>query len=62
MTERIDQYSVYWVDLNPTQGAEINKIRPCVVISPAEMNDHLRTIINVSATSTGREGILHVSE
>ncbi|HHY16417.1 MAG TPA: type II toxin-antitoxin system PemK/MazF family toxin [Firmicutes bacterium] len=56
MTERIDQYSVYWVDLNPTQGAEINKIRPCVVISPVEMNDHLRTIIIALVTSTGREG------
>ena len=56
MSERTNQYSVYWVDLNPTQGAEINKIRPCVVISPIEMNQHLRTIIIVPVTTTGREG------
>lgn len=52
----IDQYTVYWVDLNPTRGAEINKIRPCVVISPSEMNDHLKTIIIAPITSRGREG------
>lgn len=56
MSERTNQYSVYWVDLNPTQGAEINKIRPCVVISPIEMNQHLRTIIIAPVTTTGREG------
>lgn len=56
MEEKIDQYSVYWVDLNPTKGAEINKIRPCVVISPSEMNDHLRTVIIAPMTSRGREG------
>lgn len=52
----IDQYAVYWVDLNPTRGAEINKVRPCVVISPLEMNDHLKTIIIAPVTSRGREG------
>ena len=39
MSEKIDQYSVYWVDLNPTKGAEVNKTKPCVVISPPEMNN-----------------------
>lgn len=52
----IRQYSVYWVDLNPTRGAEINKIRPCVVISPPEMNEYLKTIIIAPVTSKGREG------
>lgn len=56
MKQSIDQYSVYWVDLNPTKGAEINKIRPCVVISPLEMNENLRTIIIAPVTSRGREG------
>ena len=56
MSERIEQYSVYWVDLNPTKGAEINKTRPCVVISPSEMNKHLQTIIIAPVTSRGREG------
>ena len=52
---KIDQYSVFWVDLNPTKGAEISKIRPCVVISPPEMNAHLRTIILAPVTSRGRD-------
>jgi mRNA interferase MazF len=52
----IRQYSVYWVDLNPTKGAEINKVRPCVVISPPEMNNHLKTIIIAPITSKGRDG------
>lgn len=56
MNHSIDQYSVYWVDLNPSKGAEINKNRPCVVISPVEMNKHLRTIIVAPVTSRGREG------
>jgi len=56
MSERIEQYSVYWVDLNPTKGSEINKTRPCVVISPLEMNNHLQTIIIAPVTSRGREG------
>ena len=58
MNKSIDQYSVYWVDLNSTQGAEINKARPCLVISPIEMNQYLRTIMIASITSAGREGIL----
>ncbi|GAB6173078.1 hypothetical protein JCM15765_25560 [Paradesulfitobacterium aromaticivorans] len=56
MNQSIEQYSLYWVDLNPTKGAEINKTRPCVVISPLEMNEHLRTIIIAPVTSRGREG------
>ena len=48
MSGKIDQYSVYWVDLNPTKGAKINKTRPCVVISPAEMNNHLHCTGNKS--------------
>lgn len=52
----IDQYTVYWVDLNPTRGAEINKVRPCVVISPPVMNKHLKTVIIAPVTSQGRDG------
>ena len=51
-----DQYSVFWVDLNPTRGAEMNKTRPCVVISPPEMNSFLRTVIIAPVTSRSREG------
>lgn len=56
MSQSIEQYSIYWVDLNPTRRAAINKIRPCVIISPSEMNNHLRTIIIAPVTSKGREG------
>jgi mRNA interferase MazF len=56
MKQPIEQYSLYWVDLNPTKGAEINKTRPCVVISPPEINNHLQTIIIAPVTSRGREG------
>lgn len=56
MNQSIEQYSLYWVDLNPTKGAEINKTRPCVVISPVEINENLQTIIIAPITSQGREG------
>jgi mRNA interferase MazF len=56
MNRSIEQYSLFWVDLNPTKGAEINKTRPCVVISPCEMNEYLRTVMIAPVTSRGREG------
>jgi mRNA interferase MazF len=45
---------VWLVALDPTLGSEIQKTRPCVVISPAEMHDHLRTAIVAPMTSKGR--------
>jgi mRNA interferase MazF len=48
---KVQQYGIYWVDLNPTRGAEINKIRPCVVVSPDELNEHLATVIVIPLTS-----------
>ncbi len=56
MSQSIEQYCLYWVDLNPTKGAEINKTRPCVVISPSEMHEHLLTVMIAPLTSRGREG------
>ena len=47
----VKQFEVYWVDLNPTVGAEMQKIRPCVIVSPKELNDHLDTVIIVPITS-----------
>lgn len=41
----IKQYQIVLVNLDPTIGSEINKTRPCVVLSPDEMNMHLRTIV-----------------
>ncbi|MGH7234172.1 MAG: type II toxin-antitoxin system PemK/MazF family toxin [Candidatus Saccharimonadales bacterium] len=46
------QTSVYWFDPEPNVGAEIRKIRPCVVISPDEMNESLKTVIIAPLTST----------
>lgn len=46
---------VYLVSLDPTQGEEIRKTRPCVVVSPDELNAHLRTFI-VAPMTTGLHG------
>jgi mRNA interferase MazF len=47
----ISQYEVCIVDLNPTKGSEMHKIRPCVVLSPSVANKYLRTIIVAPVTS-----------
>jgi len=39
------QFEIWTVELNPTKGAEINKTRPCIIISPDSMNKMLNTII-----------------
>jgi mRNA interferase MazF len=49
---RILRYEIYLVKLNPTVGSEIQKTRPCIVISPNEMNI-LKTIIIAPLTSKG---------
>jgi mRNA interferase MazF len=41
----LNQYEIVLVNLNPTIGSEIQKTRPCVIISPNEMNKHLRTLV-----------------
>lgn len=48
---RINQYEIVLVNLEPTIGSEINKTRPCLVISPDEMNHFLRTIVIAPITS-----------
>ena len=45
------QYNVYLINLNPTMGHEIQKTRPCLVISPNEMNDNLGTVIIAPMTT-----------
>ena len=42
---------IWLVNLDPTIGSEIKKSRPCVVVSPSELNDHLRTVIIAPMTS-----------
>jgi mRNA interferase MazF len=44
---------IWLVNLDPTVGSEIQKSRPCVVVSPQELNDHLRTVIIAPMTSKG---------
>ena len=51
---------IWLVNLDPTVGSEIQKTRPCVVISPAELHDHLRTVIVAPMTSQGFAAPLRV--
>jgi mRNA interferase MazF len=51
----ITQYSIVLVNLEPTLGHEINKTRPCVVISPNEMNKYLQTVVVAPMTSKSRD-------
>ena len=45
---------IWLVNLDPSIGSEIKKSRPCVVVSPAEMHDHLRTVIVAPMTTKSR--------
>jgi mRNA interferase MazF len=47
----MEQYSICLVNLDPTIGHEIKKTRPCVIISPDEMNQHIATIIIAPMTT-----------
>ena len=51
----VKQYQIVLVNLDPTIGSEIQKTRPCVIISPNEMNDYLRTITIAPMTSSSKE-------
>lgn len=50
----IKRFGIYLVALDPTVGSEIQKTRPCVVISPDEMNLHIRTVIVAPMTTGGQ--------
>ncbi len=43
--EHVSRGDIFLVALNPTRGSEIRKSRPCVIVSPDELNSHLRTFI-----------------
>jgi mRNA interferase MazF len=51
--EAVSRGDIYLVSLNPTRGSEIMKTRPCVVVSPDELNAHLRTFIVAPLTTGG---------
>jgi len=50
----VRRFEVYPIDLDPTVGSEIKKTRPCVIISPDEMNRHIRTVIVAPMTTAGK--------
>ena len=45
---------VYWVELDPTRGSEIRKTRPCLIISPSDMNSTLPRVLIAPITSKGQ--------
>ena len=49
------QYEIFIVNLDPTIGSEIRKTRPCVIISPDEMNQYLDTVIIAPITSQSKD-------
>lgn len=51
----ISRFDICLVNLDPTIGHEIKKTRPCLIISPDEMNRHIRTVIIAPMTTSGRE-------
>ena len=57
----VKRFDVYLVGLDPTVGSEIQKTRPCLVISPDEMNQHIRTVIIAPMTSTSKDYPTRVS-
>jgi mRNA interferase MazF len=50
----INQYQIILVNLDPTLGSEIKKTRPCVVISPNEMNKFLNTVVIAHMTTSSK--------
>jgi mRNA interferase MazF len=51
----LNQYQIVLVNLDPTVGSEIKKTRPCVIISPNEMNKFLQTVIIAPMTSQSKQ-------
>lgn len=50
----LKQYQLVLANLDPTVGSEIKKTRPCVIISPNEMNKYLQTIVVAPMTSSSK--------
>lgn len=51
----LNQYQIVLVNIDPTIGSEIKKTRPCVIISPNEMNKYLQTIVVAPMTTISRK-------
>ena len=50
----VQRFDIFLVNLDPTIGSEIQKTRPCLIISPDEMNRHIATVIVAPMTTKGR--------
>jgi mRNA interferase MazF len=50
----VSRFDVYLVNLDPAAGSEIQKTRPCLIISPDEMNRYIRTVIVAPMTTAGK--------
>ncbi|MHC1729719.1 MAG: type II toxin-antitoxin system PemK/MazF family toxin [Syntrophobacteraceae bacterium] len=50
---KLQRGSVWWINLDPTQGSEIKKIRPCVLVSATPINQARRTVLVVPLSSSG---------
>lgn len=57
----IRRFDVFLINLDPTLGSEIQKTRPCLVISPDEMNEYINTVIIAPMTTKGRDYPTRVS-
>jgi mRNA interferase MazF len=57
----VKRFDVYLINLDPTVGSEIQKTRPCLVISPDEMNHHIRTVIVAPMSSAEKDYPTRVS-
>jgi mRNA interferase MazF len=55
VTGPVDRFDVYLVLLDPTVGSEIQKTRPCLIVSPDEMNHHIATVIVAPMTTRGQQ-------
>jgi mRNA interferase MazF len=51
----VSQYQIFLVNLDPTIGSEIKKTRPCVILSPNEMNKYLRTVVIAPMTTSSKK-------
>jgi len=51
----VKQYEIYWINLDPTVGSEIQKTRPGIVITPDKMNDYIDTIIIAPLTTKSHD-------
>jgi len=51
----VNRFDVCLINLDPAVGSEIQKTRPCLIISPDEMNRHIRTVIVAPMTTAGKD-------